>query len=322
MIPWLVLLQATLTIATGPASGPEYWPLWVAQSEGYFTQEKLAVNLAPARADTAAADALAHHRVDLAATSLDAAITLGHAGGTPPKLVFGLTATPAAALLVPTSQKEPVRTLSDLGGKTIGISAPGTPAALILLSVLEYAGVPLPKVTVKSYGERGLASAIASGEVAAGIVEEPAATRLVEEGQATVLVDLRKKDADAKWVGVATVFSAVFAAADTKLGPAQLTPFCRALLRALARLDSATPEELRAALPPEARGFLEDFAARLAGARETYLRDGWVSPEMLSASVTLVRNRTAIPVKVSIPRVDRMLLTDPLRAAIESPRRD
>ena len=38
MIPWLVLLQATLTVATGPATAPEYWPLWVAQSEGYFAQ--------------------------------------------------------------------------------------------------------------------------------------------------------------------------------------------------------------------------------------------------------------------------------------------
>ena len=320
MIPWLVLLQTTLTIATGPASGPESWPLWVAQSEGYFTQEKLAVNLAPARADTVAAEALAHHRVDLAATSLDAAITLGHVGGTPPKLVFGLTATPAAVLVVPASQKETIRTVSDLGGKTVGISAPGTAAALSLLSLLDAAGVAVPKVTVKSYGDRGLASAIAAGEIAAGIVDEPAATRLVDEGQAVVLADLRKKDADVKWLGVATVFSAVFAAADTKLDPAQLTALCRALLRALARLDSATPEELRAALPPDARGFPEDFATRLAGARETYLRDGWVSPEMLGASVALVKNRTAIPVKVSIPGVDRLLLTNPLRAAIESPR--
>jgi len=320
VIPWLVFLQATLTIATGPASGPEYWPLWVAQSEGYFTEENLTVNLAPARADTIAADALARHRVDLAATSLDAAITLGHVDGTPPKLVFGLSAIPAAALLVPTSQKETIRALSDLAGKTVGISAPGTPAALALLSLLESGGVALPKVIVKSYGERGLASAIASGELAAAIVEDPAATRLVDEGQAVVLADLRKKDADVKWLGVATVFSAVFAAADTRLGPAQLTPFCRALLRALARLSSATPEELRAALPREARGFPEDFATRLAGARETYLRDGWVSPEVLSASIALVKSRTAIPVKVSIPGVDRLLFTNPLRAAIDSPR--
>ena len=320
MIPWLVFLQATLTIATGPASGPEYWPLWVAQSEGYFTEENLTVNLAPARADTIAADALARHRVDLAATSLDAAITLGHVDGTPPKLVFGLTAIPAAALLVPTSQKETIRALSDLAGKTVGISAPGTPGALALLSLLESGGVALPKVIVKSYGERGLASAIASGELAAAIVEDPAATRLVDEGQAVVLADLRKKDADVKWLGVATVFSAVFAAADTRLGPAQLTPFCRALLRALARLSSATPEELSAALPREARGFPEDFATRLAGARETYLRDGWVSPEVLSASIALVKSRTAIPVKVSIPGVDRLLFTNPLRAAIDSPR--
>ena len=54
MIPWLVLLQATLTIATaGPATAPEYLPLWVAQAEGYFSEEKLAVTLEPKEGNTA-----------------------------------------------------------------------------------------------------------------------------------------------------------------------------------------------------------------------------------------------------------------------------
>jgi sulfonate transport system substrate-binding protein len=321
MIPWLVLLQATLTIATGPPTAPEYWPLWVAQSEGYFAHERLTVTLEPARAETAAAEALAHGRADLAATSLDAAITLGHAGGRPPKIVFGLAATPAVALLVPVAQKEAVKSLLDLTGKTIGVSAPGTPEALVLLSLLDVAGIAVPRVTVKSYGERGLAGAIASGEVAAGIIGDPAATRLVEEGLAVTLVDLRTRDADARWLGTPTVHTAIFARADTTLGPAQLVPLTRALLRALDRLSTATPAELQAALLAEAGGLPEDFAARLQGARAIYLRDGWVSPDMLRASVALVRNRSAIPAKVSLPRrIDRLLLTDPLKESLDSRR--
>ena len=321
MIPWLVLLQATLSIVTGPATAPEYWPLWVAQSEGYFEQERLTVTLAPARADTPAAEALARGRADLAATSLDAAITLGHVGGLPPKVVFGLASTPAVALLVPAARKEAVKSLADLAGKTVGVTAPGTPDALVLLSLLDVAGVGVPRVTVKSYGERGLAAAIASGEVAAGIIGDPAATRLVEEGQAVTLVDLRKRDADTRWLGAPTVQAAIFARADTNLGPAQLAPLARALLRALARLETATPEELRTALPGEANGFPEDFAVRLLGARAIYLRNGWVSPDMLKASIALVRNRSAIPAKVSVPRnMGRLLLTDSLKEVLESRR--
>jgi len=321
MIPWLVLLQATLTIATGPAAAPEYWPLWVAQSEGYFAQEGLTVTLGPARAEAPAAEALARGRADLAATSLDAAITLGHVGSAPPKIVFGLAATPAVALLVPIAQKETVKSLADLAGKTVGVTAPGMPDALVLLSLLDVAGIAVPRVTVKSYGERGLAGAIAAGEVAAGIIGDPAATRLVEEGRAVALVDFRKRDADTSWLGAPTVAAAIFARPDTTLGPAQLLPLCRALLRALARLETATPEELRTALPPEATGFPEDFAARLLGARGIYLRDGWVSPDMLRASVALVRDRSAIPAKVSIPRnIDRLLLTNSLKEILASRR--
>ena len=90
MISWLVLLQATLTIATaGPATAPEYLPLWVAQAEGYFSQEKLAVALEPTRSEASAAEALARGQADLAATSLDAALMLGTPAGAPPRLVFG-----------------------------------------------------------------------------------------------------------------------------------------------------------------------------------------------------------------------------------------
>src|SRR6266581_2472935 len=112
MIAWRALLQTALTIATaGPATAPEYLPLWVAQSEGYFAQEQLAISLEAARAEAPAAEALARGEVDLAATSVDAALVLGAVGGAPPKLVFGLTATPAVALLVTAAKKDTIRGL-------------------------------------------------------------------------------------------------------------------------------------------------------------------------------------------------------------------
>jgi sulfonate transport system substrate-binding protein len=323
VIPWLVLLQATLTIATaGPPTAPEYLPLWVAQTEGYFAQEKLAVSLDATRAEAPAAEALARGQVDLAATSLDAALVLGAVGGVPPKLVFGLTATPAVALLVPTARKDAIRGLNDLVGATVGIPAPGTPAESMLLSLLEKAGVRIPGVTVKSYGERGLAGALKSGEVAAGMLGDPYATRLIEDGEAVALVDLRKRGEAERWLGAAGVFSALFARPDTKLGSAELKPLARALLRALARIQSATPDDLRAKLPAASVGFPEDFSARVLGARQIFLQDGRVTPEMLRASIGLVRGRGAVPAKVKVPGTTaELLLTAPLEEVLGSDRR-
>ena len=318
MIAWLVLLQTTLTISvSGPATNPEYWPLPLAAAEGYFAQENLAVSLEANRADAGAAEALGRARVDLAATSLDAALELGHTGGRPPKLVFGLTTTPAVALLVRAAEKDSLRGLADLVGKTIGVPAPGTPEQRVLISLLARAGIKIPQVTVQSYGERGLMGALESGKVAAVVLGDPYATRLVEAGQASALVDLRRRGEPARWLGEPVVHAAVFARADTALGSAELKSLARALLRAMARLEDASPDEMQTRLPPAAIGFPEDFRARLLGAREIFLRDGRVSAQMLGASVALVRSRSPIPAKVKLPRkTDDLLLTGPLEEVL------
>ena len=318
MIALLVLLQTTLSIAVaGPATSPEYLPLRLADAAGYFADEKIGVSLQSARAEASPAEALGRGQVALAATSLDAALRLGHASGTPPRLVFGLTAAPPVALVVSRARKDVIRALPDLAGKTIGIPSPGTPAELALFSLLGRAGIRRDQVSVVSYGERGLAGAIESGAVAAAIMGDPWVTRLVEEGKAVALADLRNRGEAARWLGEPTVHAGIFARADTKLGRAELVPLTRALLRALALLRTATAKELEGKLPAAVIVGSEDFAVRLRGARESFLPDGWVSTEMLGASVALTRDRSPIPAKVDIPRrMDKLLLLAPLAEAL------
>ena len=324
MIPWLVLLQASLTIATaGPMTAPEYMPLWLAQGQGYFAQENVRVSLVQERAEAPAAEALGHGHADLAATSLEAALTLGAPGPAPPKLVFGITSTPAVALLVPVNRKEAIRSLNDLVGGIIGIPAPGTPAEFMLIAALTKAGIRVPQVTMKSFGERGLAGAIEAGDLTAGILGDPYATQLVEDGKAVVLVDFRQRDAAQRWLGGRAVYSAVFARPEAKLGGKELMPVVRALLRAVALMQTAPPEELRTKLPAAAIGFPpEAFTIRVLGAREIFLTEGEVTPEMLKTSIALVKARGPIPSKVKIPwNLNQLLLTGPLQNVIESGRR-
>ncbi len=318
MIAWLVLLQATLTISVaGPPTNPEYLPLRIAEAEGYFAEEKVRVSLQEARAEPPAAEALARGRVMLAATSLDAALLLGHAGGAPPRLAFGLTAAPPVVLLVPTVRKDAVRALRDLAGQTVGISAPGTPGHLALVSLLDRARIPIHKVSIQSFGDRGVVGAVESAAVAAAVLDDPWATRLIEEGKAVPLVDLRRRSEVARWLGEATVHAALFAPADTKLGAPELVPLFRALLRALARIQSAAAEDLEPGLPPSVVGTPEDFALRVRGARESFLPDGRVSASALGASIALVRARSPIPAKVDVPsRMSRLLLQGPLEQAL------
>jgi len=322
MIASLVLLQAALSIAvSGPPTNPEYWPVRLADSAGYFAEERLTVSLEMPRAEAGAAEALSRGQVGLAATSIDAALQLGQVGGAPPKLVFGLTAAPPVALLVPSALKDSVHSVADLVGKTVGVPAPGTSEQLVLSSLLTSSGIKPPQVIMQSYGERRLAGALESGSVAAAVLPDPYATRLIDEGRAIALVDFRQRGESDRALGSAGVHAAVFARADTALGPAELKPLARALLKAIDRLRTARPEDLAASLPAAVVGFPADFRARLLGARETFLQDGWVSPEMLKASIALVQGRTVIPARVKLPRgVSQLLLTDPLRQVRDADR--
>jgi NitT/TauT family transport system substrate-binding protein len=315
VIAGLIILQAALSVAVaGPPTNPEYLPVHVAAAEGYFADEHLQVSIDTDRAEPVAAQALGRGRVGLAATSLDSALQYGASGrGTPPRVVFGLTVAPPVALLVAAAQKEVIRTVSDLAGKTVGISAPGTPGELALFALLERERIEVHRVTIQSFGERRLAGALESGAIAAAAIADPWASRLLNEGRAVALVDLRKRDEAAKWLGGPTVHAAVFVSADTTLGRAELSPFARAMLRAVAKTRAATPEELAAKLPPAVVGSREDFALRLYGARDNYLADGQLDAEVLRLSIALLRSRVVIPAKVSIPRnLDKLLQMEPL----------
>lgn len=314
MIGGLLLLQISLNISVaGPATSPEYLPLRVAQAEGYFAAEKLDVALGDTRSEAQAAEALGRGQVQLAATSVDAALRLGHADGAPPKLVFGLTSAPPVALLVSAGERDAIRDLPDLAGKTIGIPSPGTPEHLMLLSLLAKARIRLPQVVVLSLGDRGLVGAVESGQVAAAAMADPYATRLVEEGKAMALADFRKRGEAARWLGGPSVHAALFARADTRLGARELEPLARALLKAVRWLQSATAEELASRLSLSVVGPPADFAVRTAGAREIFLPDGWVTEDMLREAVRLARERGALPAKVNVPRgMGKLLLLEPL----------
>lgn len=326
-------LWAAITIAVaGPATSAEYLPLFVAQSEGYFVQEKLEVTLTIEPSESAAAQAIARGRADIAATSLDAAYRLGHIMGALPPLLFGLTAAPPVAILVSPSHKDTIRSPRDLRGQLVGLPGVGTPEQAMLATILSRADVRIHHVPLRSFSNRALAGALEQGEVAAAVMADPWVTRLVEEvavrGAAegepraektgvSILVDLRTRSDAARWLGAETVHAALFVRADSAVGEQDLTALAKALLRAVARVSDTPAETLAAGLPAAVIGQPGDFALRVAGARQSYLSGGRVTQDMLKASLTQARERAEMPAAVKLPwfRWSPLLLTGPLERA-------
>ncbi len=309
----VILLLQTLTLAvSGPTTSPEYLPLRVAAAEGLFAREGLDVVLKTTRAEPGAAEALAQGQADLAATSLEAILRFGpRSSQQAPRLVFGLTAAPPVALLIPTSQAAIVKSLDDLPGTRVGVSSPGAPEQAWLGWLLARAGLTLAQVWVVSHGTRGLVSAIESGEVHTGLVPEPFASRLVADGQARVLVDLRTPAAVAQALGGPTVNAAVFVRADRRPRERDLAGFGRAVLAAEQRIAEAPAPELAARLPAQVVGPAGEFAARLEATRGVYLADGLVTAEQVRQTISLIRGHQPLPTTSRVPSPEELLHVNP-----------
>jgi NitT/TauT family transport system substrate-binding protein len=317
MLAVILLLQSLTIAVSGPETSPEYLPLRVAEAEGYFADAGLEVTLLTTRAESGAAEALAQKTADLAATSVEAALRFGTVKqGEAPRLVFGLTAAPPVVLAVNQRWAGAVRSIGDLAGTTVGITSPGAPEQTWFLGLLARADLRVTQVSLMSLGLRRLAAAVAEGEVAAGLIGEPLASRLLEERRVFALADFRNPQSLERAFGRPTVNAAVWKPGHSRLKPADLEAFCRALLRAVERTRSASPEDLAARLPRAVVGTPDDFAVRLAGTRGIYLNGGLIEPDALEATISVVRAHVPLPRTPRIPRASEMLHTEPLRQAL------
>jgi len=312
MLGLIVLLQTLMLAVSGPPTSPEYLPIRVAEAEGYFALEGLAVTVKTTRAESGAAEALVQGQADLAATTLEAILRFGlRAASQAPRLVFGLTAAPPVALLVATPHVATVRSIEDLSAVRVGVTTPGAPEHAWFGWLLARAGMSIAQMRVTSLGGRGLAAAIDSGDVHVALVPEPMATQLLSQGRAKLLADFRTPSAAAATLGSSTVNAAVFARADRRLSDRDLSGLVRALRKAEQRIRSAEARELASKLPTRVVGESDDFEARLATSRALYLPDGLVSADQLQQTIAIIRTHTPLPQSVHIPRPEEMLQIKP-----------
>ena len=308
MLGLIVLLQTLVLAVSGPPTSPEYLPIRVAEAEGYFALEGLAVRIKTTRAESGAAEALAQGQADLAATTLEAMLRFGlRATSQAPRLVFGLTAAPPVALLVGASHVGTVRSIDDLSALRVGVTTPGAPEHAWFGWLLARAGKSVAQVSVMSLGGRGLVAAIDSGEVPVALVPEPMATQLLSQGRAKLLADFRTPRAVAETLGTNTVNAAVFARADRRPPDRDLFAMTRALRKAEQRIRAGEAREVAGKLPTQVVGEPEEFAARLTASRPLYLPGGLVSADQIQQTIAIIRAHTPLPQSVRLPRPEEML---------------
>jgi NitT/TauT family transport system substrate-binding protein len=224
-------------------------PYVVAKSGGHFTKEGLAVELVYMRGGQAAMQALVGGAVDYAATALDVALQ-AYAHGAAVRRFAVTGRLPLFALVVAPQQAGKIRSLKDLEGKTVGVSALGNADHALALFLLKEAGADASKVQFATVGTN-LLEALRQNQLDAGLVQEPALTLIVKAGGKVLVNAMDTADAK-KYLGGDYEFMGVSArAGEIAARQDEMKALARALQSALAAVQSVTPDDLVRALPPE-----------------------------------------------------------------------
>ena len=224
-------------------------PYEFTRAQGFFEDEGLAVELVYTRGGNAAMQALVGGAVDYAATSFDVAVQ-AFANGAPIRRFATTGRLPLFALAVAPGQTGEIETIGDLEGKTVGVSALGNADHTILLYLLTQAGVEPGLVNFAVLGPN-LFEALRRGQVAAGMVQEPALSLIVQDG-GEVLFNLMDLDDAEEFLGGPYEFMGVaYLAEEREERLEQMQKVARALARGLEALRTAPVSEIIEALPDE-----------------------------------------------------------------------
>lgn len=224
-------------------------PYEVSVARGFFADEGLEVELVYSRGGGAALQALVSGAVDYAATSFDAAVQVFSSGGDIRR--FASTGRlPLFALATAPGMAAEIGDLADLAGRTVGVSALGNADHTITLYLLSQAGVDGDSVEFANLGTN-IYDALRTGQVDAGMVQEPALTLIQGDG-GSVLANLMDLTVAEELLGGPYEFMGVAVRADEReKRREEMRGLARGLSRGLKATRAAPVDELVDALPGE-----------------------------------------------------------------------
>ena len=157
---------------------------------------------------------------------------------------------PLFALAVAPSAVDTITSLEDLEGKTVGVSALGNADHTMLLYLLVEAGVDPKSVAFAVLGPN-LFEALRRGQVAAGMVQEPALTLIVEKGGKVLFNAMDIADSTRLLGGAYEFMGVAYRAEEREERLSQMQQLAGALQRGLVAQRIAPIPEIRKSLPAE-----------------------------------------------------------------------
>ncbi|MBI1244734.1 MAG: transporter substrate-binding domain-containing protein [Alphaproteobacteria bacterium] len=261
--------QAKVTIAVGGASCLCYLPTMLAESLGEFKKAGVEVEVVQFKGGSESLKAVMGGSADVASGYFDHCVNLAARGQHLQSFVV-YDQFPGFALVVSPKHNDTVKSVKDLAGKKIGVSAPGSSTDFFLKYILSRNGVDPNSVGVigVGLGETAIAS-MEQGQIDAAIMLDPAVT--VMQGahkDLRILSDTRSRKDTVAVFGGEYPGGALYAQADwIKAHEKDVQAMTNAILSTLKWIHSHTAEEIAAKMPAELVG--KDKAGYVAALKNT-----------------------------------------------------
>lgn len=259
---------------------PDHIALYVAQEKGYFTEAGLNVKLQPPSDPADPPKLVSTGNVDLG-ISYEPEMYFSHAAGLKVTAVGALI--PTALNSVMATKDSPVKSLADLGGKTIGDAGLPTDAAF-LQAIYKQNNIDPNSVTEINL-KTSLVQAMLSGKVDAtiGAYRNIEGVQLQMEGQDPMIVPVTE-------AGVPDYAELVVIANTDKLASdPEYGQIVRDFLSALAKGSAdaqASPADAEAAMKPVAKGYESDQLKAMVDATAPLLQNDLGELQMDEAAWT------------------------------------
>jgi len=275
------LEKSKVSIAVGGKAAFYYLPLTIAEQLGYFKAEGLEVEISDFAGGSRALQAVVGGSADVVSGAYEHTINLQSKGQKFQAFVLQGRA-PAISMGISPKAMPNYKTLADLKGKKIGISAPGSSTNMVANLILSRAGLKASDVSFIGVGTAaGALTAFRAGQIDAMCNVDPVMTMLEQKNEVRIIADTRTLKGTLDVFGGAMPAGCLYAPIEfIEKNPNTVQALTNAMVRSLKWLQTAGPSDIIKTVPESY--LLGDRALYLASfnkVREAISPDGIIPEE-------------------------------------------
>jgi NitT/TauT family transport system substrate-binding protein len=196
-----------------------------------------------------------------------------------------------------------VRSIKDLVGKPVGVTAPGSSTDQLVKYILRQNNLDPQSIPVVTGGISTMLAALEQDRVWAGVTVDPLASRLERDGIARVLYDTRTEKGTFDIFGGPWPAGGFYTTAEfIQANPGVVQSMVNAGVRALRYLKEHSAEEVAAAMPESFwGGDRNQYLASLRQSIDMYSPDGQMPPE---GPPNVLKTLSLVDDKIAAAKVD------------------